>query len=507
VPVCGDNPEDNAWEDNKSKCSDEVAVSWFVLSSACFAMLSVFLIPFQLLALLLSLWLVRWSVTQVEGADWHEGEGVDELPDVMMEYLWVFLLLSIGHTVMQVLLTLFWPVLACRLLPKIRPPMDLPLYHWRAIIAGLKLFLASAASQELADASIQAPYLRLLGAQIGSGATMSEQTLLPDTVAVGDRCFFASGNTLTSVEVDKGRMRVPWSTDIGDGCFLGNENHIAAGLRDNTFVGLRTWVPTLPKDAGSLFGNPAMKFGRPAPPEGTVDGTACQKVWHHVSTSVVDVFLWRMLHAASTGTAFMVGRFLFPRYSEDSWPLEFAAEVLIFAAIRVLTWLLVPIGFCAVIYNDRMPLSAPYYSTVITRWFNANKIRRVFRRPFRTAGSFWDASVLRLMGVHVGRRYFSPNDDVMIDPPFGRLGDDVTVDYDGQVRQHSFEDDVLKWGPYRVGNGTNISQAGMVAMSDCADNVTLLRGSVTWKGQVLEAGTYEGAPAAPVDEDFQACNV
>jgi len=196
----------------------------------------------------------------------------------------------------------------------------------------------------------------------------------------------------------------------------------------------------------------------------------------------------------------------FPEYTEW-WPLQFAAEVAIFAAIRVLTWLLVPIGFCGVIYNDRMPLSAPYYSTVITRWFNANKIRRVFKRPFRTAGSFWDASVLRLMGVHVGRRYFSPNDDVMIDPPFGRLGDDVTVDYDGQVRQHSFEDDVLKWGPYRVGNGTNISQAGMVAMSDCADNVTLLRGSVTWKGQVLEAGTYEGAPAAPVDEDFQACNV
>mmetsp|Transcript_73514 Transcript_73514/g.189633 ORF Transcript_73514/g.189633 Transcript_73514/m.189633 type:complete len:100 (-) Transcript_73514:54-353(-) len=93
----------------------------------------------------------------------------------------------------------------------------------------------------------------------------------------------------------------------------------------------------------------------------------------------------------------------------------------------------------------------------------------------------------------------------MIAPPFGRLGDDITVDYDGQIRQHSFEDDMLKWGPNYIGNGTTIVQAGIVAMSDTAERVILLRGSVTWKGQLLEPDTaYEGAPAQPVLEELGA---
>lgn len=87
----------------------------------------------------------------------------------------------------------------------------------------------------------------------------------------------------------------------------------------------------------------------------------------------------------------------------------------------------------------------------------------------------------------------------MIDPPFGRIGDDVTVDYDAQVRQHSFEDNLLKWGPNWIGSGTSILQAGMVAMSDCGEGVTLLRGAVTWKVELLEPGAvYDGAPATAV---------
>merc|ERR1719277_2153108 len=106
---------------------------------------------------------------------------------------------------------------------------------------------------------------------------------------------------------------------------------------------------------------------------------------------------------------------------------------------------------------------------------------------------------MRAMGVQVGQRFFSPNEDVMIDPPFGRLGDDVTIDYDAQVRQHSFEDNLLKWGPNFIGSGTTILQGGMVAMSDCGQNVALMRGAVTWKGQALEPGlAYDGAPCAAV---------
>jgi len=299
-------------------------------------------------------------------------------------------------------------------------------------------------------------------------------------------------------------VRVPRETAIGNGAFQGNESHIAEGLQPETFVGLRTWVPSMPAEGGSLFGNPAMRFGRPAAVEGAKDATRLAKAWHHFSTSFVDVFVWKALVSVTSGSAFTIGRHLYPEYSPDRWVLQFVIELKVFALVRIASWLLFAVLFSNLIYNDRMPLSAPFYSTVITRWFSANKIRKVFKKPVHSSGTQWDAVFMRMIGVKVGRRFFSPNDEVMIDPPFGRLGDDVTVDYDGQIRQHSFEDDTLKWGPNHIGSGTTIMQAGMVAMSDCSERVLLLRGSVTWKGQVLEPDmAYEGAPAAPVIVDLE----
>lgn len=40
----------------------------------------------------------------------------------------------------------------------------------------------------------------------------------------------------------------------------------------------------------------------------------------------------------------------------------------------------------------------------------------------------------------MGKRFFCMNELVLVDAPFTDIGDDVTVDYDGQVRCHSFED-------------------------------------------------------------------
>lgn len=94
---------------------------------------------------------------------------------------------------------------------------------------------------------------------------------------------------------------------------------------------------------------------------------------------------------------------------------------------------------------------------------------------------------------------------IMIDPPFCRVGDDVTIDWDGQIRNHSFEDHRLKYSIHTVGDRTTLLQASMLSMSDAREGATLGRKSVTWKGQVLEAGTrYQGAPALAVVLDADA---
>merc|ERR1712232_282376 len=226
------------------------------------------------------------------------------------------------------------------------------------------------------------------------------------------------------------------------------------------------------------------------------EGTCWEKFWFHFSTSVIDVFFWRMLKAAEVGICYCVGRKVFPHYTNGAWGWQLLAECALFAACQLIGWYIVSIRFCSLFYHDKVPLANGFYSRHVMAWFSANKIRKVFTPPIHVAGTRWAAVYMRMLGVKVGRRFFSPNEEVMVDPPFGRLGDDVTVDYDAQVRQHSFEDNMLKWGPNWIESGTSILQAGMVAKTDCGEGVTVMRGAVTWKGNVLESGsTYDGAPA------------
>jgi len=493
----GDDGGDRQGSISGGCCGD--AHMRMVWVGALFAFFPLLLAPLGYIVAFLGIWLSRQAIQYFNGTAWKaqaEQEMLsDDLPPIFMDNLWVFMVVMPLLAIFNEIWSLLAPVVVCKILPKAPIGMDLPLFHPRALIAAMKIGMVTKASNNLGDASIQAWYLRRCGAKIGKGSSMSEQTLLPETVEIGENVFFASGNTLTSMEVDQGRMRILARTTIGSNSFFGNENHVSEGVLPGTFVGLRTWVPKMPCSSGSLFGNPAMRFGRPAASDDFSDGTCFQKFWYHFSTSVVDLFFWKVLHAFETGVAMTLGRVIWPEYSDTWWVLQFIAELALFAAISILGWWLVSVRFCWCIYHDKVPLENPFYSGVIMRWFNANKIRKVFKPPFHTEGTMWHATMMRAFGTQVGKRFFSPNQDAMIDPIFGRVGDDVTIDYDAQVRQHSFEDNLLKWGPNFIGSGTSILQGGMVAMSDCGQNVALMRGAVTWKGQTLEPGlAYDGAP-------------
>merc|ERR1719242_885465 len=161
------------------------------------------------------------------------------------------------------------------------------------------------------------------------------------------------------------------------------------------------------------------------------------------------------------------------------------------------------------LFNGNAPASNAYYSTTVTRWFTAlTAQQRVFKLPFQTAGSRWQAPVLRLLGAKIGKRFFSMNELLLVDVPFTIVGDDVTVDYDGQIRCHSFEDFRLKFTHYKVADGVTIMAGASVAMCNAGEGSVLRPGSVTWKGTDLEPfTTYEGAPASAVSDIENALQV
>lgn len=430
---------------------------------------------------------------------------LDALPPMLMAQLpWLPLIAfaaSMVHTILQLLIT----AVLCRYLPKMKPPCTYPLTHWRAQIAGLKMSMVLQAAEMLADASIVPAFIRLCGAKMGPGCVMGLQVTLPETLVVGQKSFFATGNILTSVDVDRGQFKVPCITYMGNQTFLGNHNHLPEGLPDNSFCGVGTWLPKRPTEPNmSYFGNPAMKFRRLSSQaagsvnQGPEKAHFLARFWHHFSTSVMDVFLYRGVQGSTTAMAFFVSRTVCPFVSEVWEPVNL---LLIYIGFALGSWYLFSVVLGNLLFNGHAPRSNAYYSTTVTRWFTAlTAQQRVFKLPFQTAGSRWQAPILRLLGARVGKRFFCMNELVLVDAPFTEVGDDVTVDYDGQIRCHSFEDFRLKFVHYKIGHRVTIMSGASVAMCDAGDGAVLRPGSLTWKGSNLEPNTvYEGAPAAARD--------
>jgi len=422
---------------------------------------------------------------------------INTLPEMVFEYLWWLPLIAFLASMLTTIGTMLSTVIICRILPKARPPLDMAFTSIRARIVAIKVHMATQLSNMLTDASIQAPMLRLCGADIGKDVMMAEQQILPDTLTVGEGSFYASGNCLTSVNIDQGRLLVPCHTVMGERTFMGNHNHIVEGLEEGCFAGMNTWVPKKPADKDtSFFGNPAMPFKRPGKQEAPPIPAALMQFWFHFSSSVVDVFFWKGIKAAVGVLQFCISRSLFPEITA-AW--QVLAVLGMYVAIPMLTWYLFNIRIGNALHNDGVPAVNDMYSLTVTTWFNSQNVVRAFPNPIKVAGSAWQGAFLRLYGAKIGRHFFSATENVLWDPAFSRIGDSVTADYDATVKMHTFADFKLKFVAMEISSGARLLQGSAISSTAIGKDAVLRPGSVTWKGQTLEPETvYEGAPAEPV---------
>jgi acetyltransferase-like isoleucine patch superfamily enzyme len=341
--------------------------------------------------------------------------------------------------------------------------------------------------------------MRLCGADIGKDVMMAEQQVLPDSLTVGEGSFYASGNCLTSLNIDQGRMLLPCRTVMGERTFMGNHNHIVEGLEEGCFAGLNTWVPKKTGDSDtSFFGNPAMPFKRAGKQQAPPKPSALMNIWFHLSSSCIDVFFWKGLKATVVAVQFCVGRSLFPEITDA---LQVPCLLGIYIAIPLLAWYLVNVRIGNILHHDRVPSLNDMYSLTVLGWFNSQNAVRAFPNPIKVAGSAWQAPFLWLYGAKIGRHFFSAAENVLWDPPFSRIGDSVTADYDATVKMHTFADFKLKFVEQKIENGAILMHGCAVSSTNVGEGAVLRRGSVTWKGQTLEPGKiYEGAPAEAIDD-------
>ena len=140
-------------------------------------------------------------------SDSKHWENLDALPEEAMDFLPELPLVSFIVNVLLVALQLLMTILICRLLPRVKPPCSYSLTSIHGMMLSLKMLWVTNASKSLEDASMVPAFMRMCGAQFGRGVVMGCEVVLPDTLVVGNGCFIASRNILTSANDGPGSIQ------------------------------------------------------------------------------------------------------------------------------------------------------------------------------------------------------------------------------------------------------------------------------------------------------------
>ncbi len=349
------------------------------------------------------------------------------------------------------------------------------------------------------------PWLRLLGARVGSGAEVSTAAHLdPDLLTLGSDSFVADMASLGAATFANGRVAF-LPTTVGSRAFVGNAAFVPAGtvMGDGSLLG----VSTLPPDGGvpegtSWLGSPAMHL-----PVRQSSGSFSEEQTFRPPRIVVARRLFVEFFRA-TLPASVLGASFYLYLLALSW-LANGRDLLVPALVSPFVAMLssvAVIGFCAAtkrnIVGTYHPRVEPLWSTFVRRTEFVTGMYEAAAVPAGVGllvGTPFLPPVLRWFGVRVGRRtwigttYLTEFD--LVD-----IGDDATVGTDASLQTHLFEDRVMKMSIVTVGVGATIGTRAIVLYDAVVgDNVSLGSLSLLMKGEHLTPGTrWRGIPAQGV---------
>jgi non-ribosomal peptide synthetase-like protein len=150
-------------------------------------------------------------------------------------------------------------------------------------------------------------------------------------------------------------------------------------------------------------------------------------------------------------------------------------------------------------YRPRVePLWAPFvrHSELITGLYEGFAVPAL---AMLLTGTPWLATVLRLFGVHMGKRVYC---ETTFTTEFDLLhvGHDATIGRAASLQTHLFEDRVMKMSTVTIGSGANIGPRSVVLYdATVCEGATLDALSLAMKGELIPSGTnWRGIPARSV---------
>ncbi len=433
-----------------------------------------------------------WSVSAADVLAWLEAPGVSPR--------WLAAGAALAAAALAIRLVTLGAGLRC--LGRVRPGV----YGARsraAIRVWLKTGVVAEAGEWLSGSLFWPWWLRLAGMRIGRGSEISTIIdVVPETVAIGEMCFFADGIYFCGPRIHRGTVTVA-ATAIGRDTFVGNHAVVPAGHRwpDGLFVGVATVADAARATSGSAwFGHPPLALPR---------------------REVVDVDR-RLTHEPD---ALRYGTRLFwegLRFALPALPLAVSAGwVWAVAAAAASVGPLVRLG--AVVPAATLAAAAvPCLAVVALKWVLLGRVRPG-RHAFwscwcgrwdfvymawdhwaretlaRLEGTLLLNAFLRLTGMRIGRGVVLGDGFAqVVDPDMLAFEDGATVAC--QFQAHTFEDRVLKIDRLWIRRGATVGPDTVVFYgADVGPGAVVAPGGVVMKRERLPGGRwYMGCPVREV---------
>ena len=394
--------------------------------------------------------------------------------------------------------------LACRVMGRVRDGVHA---RWSAgyLRIWLKPMLVDGASRWLYGSLFWPHWLRLAGMTVGRDCEISSLIdTVPETVTIGSKNFFADGIYVGGPQVNRGAVTVAHTT-FGSSTFLGNGVIVPGGSRlpDDVLLGICTLAdPVRMKSGTAWFGHPAFELPRREVVDFdaafTFDPTplryATRLFWEFSrfvvpALPVLVMILWFKAIASLSDMSLVL-------FVPVVLPLVTLAAGTLFALLVVVfKWSLL---------GRVKPAMHPLWSSWASRWDLVCLAWNVCAGGIvsHLDGTLMLNALLRLTGVHIGRRVVLGTGfaEDLPDPDMLTFEDGATVDC--MFQAHTFEDRVLKMDRIAIRKGATVgSNAVLLYGADIGANARVAPHSVVMKHEHLRSGVlYAGFPTRPISD-------
>ncbi|GAA4831818.1 Pls/PosA family non-ribosomal peptide synthetase [Saccharopolyspora rosea] len=375
----------------------------------------------------------------------------------------------------------------------------------RKHVADRLLAFSLAATNALYATLYTPPWLRALGARIGSRAEVSTVSHLdPDLLDLGDECFVADMASLGPATFHRGHV-VLGRTRLEHRSFAGNAALARAGadLAANSLVGVHSVTPPEgTTEGGSWLGSPPMFLPRREQSASFADELTFRPGRGRVAERLLIEFFRialppALLSLALTGAVLALWRLVLAGGLAVAAPLApvvgAAAALAVVLTVVLLKW---------VVVGRYRPRVEPLWSRFVRRTEFVTGLYESAAVPVLLgglAGTPLLPVMLRLFGARIGRRVWLST-TYLTEFDLVRLGDDVAVGPATSLQTHLFEDRVMKMSTVTVRSGASVGGRSVVLYDGVVGRGAGLDAlSLVMKGEHLEPGTrWRGIPCRAV---------